>query len=70
VNIKRGCMIAAVIAGWVLVPWKILSSAETFLAFMGGYAVFLAPISGILAADFWLVKKGHYDIPGKSDPLL
>lgn len=69
VNIKRGCMIAAVIAGWVLVPWKILSSAQTFLAFMGGYAVFLAPISGIMAADYWLVKKSHYDLPGKFSPF-
>jgi NCS1 family nucleobase:cation symporter-1 len=65
INIKRGCMIAAVIAGWVLVPWKILSSAQTFLDFMGGYAVFLAPISGIMAADYWLVKKSHYDLPGE-----
>ncbi|CAK7265786.1 hypothetical protein SEPCBS57363_001762 [Sporothrix epigloea] len=68
VNIKRGCMIAAVIAGWLLVPWKILSSAGTFLAFMGGYSVFLAPISGILAADFWFVKRGHVDIPALYDP--
>ncbi|CAK7566565.1 MAG: hypothetical protein SEPTF4163_004512 [Sporothrix epigloea] len=68
VNIKRGCMIAAVIAGWLLVPWKIISSANTFLAFMGGYSVFLAPISGILAADFWLVKRGHIDIPALYDP--
>jgi nucleobase:cation symporter-1, NCS1 family len=63
VNIRRGCMIAAVIAGWVLVPWKILSSAGTFLAFMGGYSVFLAPMAGIMAADYWLVKRSHYDIP-------
>lgn len=69
VNIKRGCMIAAVIAGWVLVPWKILSSAETFLSFMNGYSVFLAPIAGILVADFWLVKRGHYDIPALYDPF-
>ncbi|CAK7212331.1 hypothetical protein SCUCBS95973_001427 [Sporothrix curviconia] len=68
VNIKRGCMIAAVIAGWVLVPWKIISSATTFLSFMGGYSVFLAPISGIMAADFWLVKHGHVDIPALYDP--
>ncbi|KAB5584951.1 permease for cytosine/purines, uracil, thiamine, allantoin-domain-containing protein [Coniochaeta sp. 2T2.1] len=68
INIKRGCMIAAVIAGWVLVPWKILSSAQTFLAFMGGYAVFLAPISGIMAADYWLVKKSHYDLPALYNP--
>ncbi|KAF4812201.1 putative permease [Colletotrichum tropicale] len=67
-NIKRGCMVAAVIGGWVLVPWKILSSAQTFLNFMGAYAVFLAPISGIMAADFWLVKKQRYDLPGLYDP--
>jgi nucleobase:cation symporter-1, NCS1 family len=68
VNIERGCVIAAIIGGWVIVPWKILSSAETFLAFMGGYAVFLAPIAGILASDFWLVKKQHIDVPALYNP--
>lgn len=62
-------MIAAVIAGWVLVPWKILSSAATFLSFMNGYSVFLAPISGVLVADYWLVKKQNYDIPALYDPF-
>ncbi|KAI1840073.1 hypothetical protein JX265_013857 [Neoarthrinium moseri] len=69
VNIKRGCMIAAVIAGWVLVPWKILDSAETFLAFMSGYAIFLGPMAGILAADYWLIKKRQIDIPALYNPL-
>lgn len=69
VNIKRGCVIAAIIGGWVIVPWKILSSAETFLSFMGGYAVFLAPIAGILCADYWLVHKQHIDVPALYDPL-
>ena len=68
INIQRGCIIAAIIGGWVIVPWKVLSSAQTFLAFMGGYAVFLAPIAGILAADYWLVKKQHYDVPACYDP--
>ncbi|KAI1149790.1 NCS1 nucleoside transporter [Nemania diffusa] len=68
VNIPRGCLIAAVIAGWVLVPWKILSSAATLLAFLGGYAVFLGPLAGILAADFWLVKRQAIDIPALYNP--
>ncbi|KAI9664553.1 MAG: hypothetical protein M1821_005999 [Bathelium mastoideum] len=68
VNIFRGCIIAAVVGGWVIVPWKILSSATTFLAFMGGYAVFLAPIAGILASDYWLVKKRQIDVPALYDP--
>ncbi|TDZ34536.1 putative permease [Colletotrichum spinosum] len=67
-NIKRGCVVAAIVGGWVLVPWKILSSAQTFLNFMGAYAVFLAPISGIMAADFWIVKKQQYDLPGLYNP--
>jgi NCS1 family nucleobase:cation symporter-1 len=67
-NIQRGCVIAAIIGGWVIVPWKILSSATTFLAFMGGYAVFLAPIAGILASDYWLVKKQNIDVPALYNP--
>jgi nucleobase:cation symporter-1, NCS1 family len=68
INIKRGCILAALIGGWVIVPWEILSSATTFLAFMGGYAVFLAPMAGIIASDFWLVKKQHIDVPSLYDP--
>ncbi|EHL01731.1 putative Uncharacterized permease [Glarea lozoyensis 74030] len=68
INIKRGCMIAAVIGGWVIVPWKIISSASTFLAFMGGYSVFLAPIAGILASDYWIVRKQNMDVPALYDP--
>ncbi|KAI1324650.1 permease for cytosine/purines, uracil, thiamine, allantoin-domain-containing protein [Xylariaceae sp. FL0255] len=68
VNIRRGSIIAALIGGWVFVPWKILSSAETFISFLGGYAVFLGPIAGIMVADFWLVKKGAVDIPALYDP--
>ncbi|KAK4936473.1 hypothetical protein LTR10_022636 [Elasticomyces elasticus] len=68
INIQRGCILAAIIGGWVIVPWKILSSAETFLAFMGGYAVFLAPMAGIIASDYWIVKRQHIDVPGLYDP--
>lgn len=35
---------------------------------MGGYAVFLAPMAGIIASDFWLVKKQHIDVPALYDP--
>lgn len=68
VNIRRGCIIAAIVGGWVIVPWKILASANTFLAFMSGYSVFLAPIAGILAADYWAVKKQNIDVPALYDP--
>jgi NCS1 family nucleobase:cation symporter-1 len=68
VNIQRGCIIAAIVGGWVIVPWKILNSATTFLSFMGGYAVFLAPMAGIIASDYWLVKRQNIDVPALYDP--
>lgn len=46
-----------------MVPWKIVHSASTLLTFMAGLAIFLAPISAILACDYWLVKKRHIDVP-------
>lgn len=30
---------------------------------MGGYTVFLAPICGMLIADYWIVRKGNVDVP-------
>ncbi|KAI1474158.1 permease for cytosine/purines, uracil, thiamine, allantoin-domain-containing protein [Daldinia eschscholtzii] len=68
IDIRRGCIIAALVGGWALVPWKILNSAQTFLAFMSGYAVFLGPIAGIIASDYWLVKRKRIDIPSLYNP--
>jgi NCS1 family nucleobase:cation symporter-1 len=31
---------------------------------MSGLAIFLAPIASILAADYWIVKKRNFDVPG------
>lgn len=64
INIRRGVIITTVTAGWIMVPWKIISSAESLLTFMSGLSIFLAPISAILAADYWIVKKKHIDVPG------
>lgn len=46
-----------------MVPWKIISSAASLLTFMASLAIFLAPISAIIGADYWVVKKRHIDIP-------
>lgn len=31
---------------------------------MSGLSIFLAPIAAILAADYWVVKNKHIDVPG------
>lgn len=32
--------------------WKILASAQTFLAFLGGYTIFLGPMTSILMTEY------------------
>jgi NCS1 family nucleobase:cation symporter-1 len=63
INIKRGCVLSAITGGWVIVLWKILADAQTFLAFMGGDAFFLGPMAGIIAFDYWLIKRMYIDVP-------
>ncbi|KAK3690534.1 allantoin permease [Podospora appendiculata] len=64
INIKRGVIIATITAAWIMQPWKIIYSAQSLLAFMAGLGIFLAPIAALLSADYWVVNKQHYDVPG------
>jgi NCS1 family nucleobase:cation symporter-1 len=63
INIRRGVILTTVTAAWIMVPWKIISSASSLLTFMSGLGIFLAPIAAILGADFWVVKGRHVDVP-------
>ncbi|KAK4949755.1 hypothetical protein LTR10_011597 [Elasticomyces elasticus] len=67
-NIVRGTIFITIIGGWVMVPWKILHSANSLLSFMGSLGIFLAPTMGILIADFYVVKRQHLDIPALYQP--
>ncbi|KAI1472010.1 uracil permease [Daldinia caldariorum] len=67
-NIRRGVVLVALLGGWAMCPWIIVASAGAFLSFMSAYAVFMAPVAGVLVADYWLVKKRRYDVPALYDP--
>ncbi|KAI0843756.1 uracil permease [Hypoxylon sp. FL0890] len=67
-NIRRGVVLVSFIGGWALCPWIIISSAAAFLNFMSAYAIFMAPIAGILVCDYWIVKRRRYDVPALYDP--
>lgn len=67
-NIRRGVVLVSFIGGWALCPWIIVSSAAAFLNFMSAYAIFMAPIAGILVCDYWIVKRRRYDVPALYDP--
>ncbi|KAF2084926.1 cytosine-purine permease [Saccharata proteae CBS 121410] len=68
INIRRGQYLIAVIGAWALTPWNILSSAEALVNFMDGYSIWLAPITGVLLADFYLVHRRFYAVHELYDP--
>ncbi|KAI1343801.1 uracil permease [Xylariaceae sp. FL0016] len=67
-NIRRGVVGVALVGGWALCPWIIISSAGAFLRFMSAYAIFMAPVAGVLLCDYWVVKRRRYDVPALYDP--
>ncbi len=61
INIVRGQILCCCL-GLAIVPWKILASAASFLNFLSGYALFMAPITGAMLADYFIVRRGNIDV--------
>ncbi|KAH7913086.1 NCS1 nucleoside transporter family [Hygrophoropsis aurantiaca] len=55
-NIRRGSFIIAII-GICINPWKILNTANSFISAISGYAVFLGPLTGIMLADYHILRR-------------
>ncbi|KAL4907723.1 hypothetical protein BDW74DRAFT_166386 [Aspergillus multicolor] len=62
INIVRGQILCALLAP-LCVPWKIISSAQSFLTFLGSYTVFLMPTCGIMIVDYWILRRGNFHVP-------
>ncbi|KAJ7767127.1 cytosine-purine permease [Mycena metata] len=57
INIRRGQVICAVLGGWIICPWKILSSAPGFLNFMSANSIVLGPFAAIMVVDYWVIRR-------------
>ena len=68
INLRRAAFLATITGGWVMVPWKIVTSAESLLNFMASLGIFLAPIIAISIADYWIVKSRRIDVPALYSP--
>ncbi|ORY05052.1 NCS1 nucleoside transporter family protein-like protein [Clohesyomyces aquaticus] len=56
IDIRRGAMITFV-AAWVVQPWQLINRATTFIAVLSSFSVFLAPIIGLMACDYYILRK-------------
>ncbi|EIM83707.1 uncharacterized protein STEHIDRAFT_140792 [Stereum hirsutum FP-91666 SS1] len=56
ISIRRGALITF-FAAWIVQPWQLVNKATTFLTVISSFSVFLAPIMGIMCADFFVLRK-------------
>lgn len=71
IDIRRGALITF-FAAWIIQPWQLINQAATFVAVLNSFAVFLAPIMGVMVCDFFFlrqrkVKLSHLFHPEDSD---
>lgn len=58
IDIRRGAIITFICV-WVCQPWQLVNEAATFITVLDSFSVFLAPIMGVMACDFYLLRKGN-----------
>ncbi|EXJ82513.1 hypothetical protein A1O3_06326 [Capronia epimyces CBS 606.96] len=55
-TIRRGMLLMSALA-FIVQPWQLLNGASKFLTVLGGYGVFLGPMTGVMFADYFLLRK-------------
>ena len=64
ISYRTGALITATI-GLVMMPWKIMASTQGYIfTWLTGYGALLGPITGILIADYWLLRDARLDVGG------
>lgn len=58
INIRRGSFICAGLT-LAICPWNLMASSSKFTTALAAYAVFLSSIAGVVAADYYIVRKGY-----------
>ncbi|KAF2464113.1 NCS1 nucleoside transporter family protein-like protein [Lindgomyces ingoldianus] len=56
IDIRRGAIITFV-AAWIVQPWQLINRAITFISVLSSFSVFLAPIMGVMACDYYILRK-------------
>ncbi len=62
ISFKMGGIITGVL-GILMLPWKFLSSADTYIFnWLIGYSALLGPIAGIMIVDYWVLRRTELDV--------
>ena len=61
-NFRRAGVVSAVI-GLLILPWNLYDNPVVIVYFLGVLGALLGPLFGIVAADYWLVRRARIDVP-------
>ena len=61
INIRRGGYVCAAV-GLAMCPWNLLSTSNKFTTYLSAYSVFLSSIAGVIIADYYVVRRGYFQI--------
>jgi nucleobase:cation symporter-1, NCS1 family len=61
ITIQRGALLAAALS-WAVCPWEFYNTASVFVAVAGSFSVFLGPLTGIMIADYWIIRRQKIQI--------
>jgi NCS1 family nucleobase:cation symporter-1 len=63
ISFRTGGLITGIM-GIVMMPWKLLASAGSYIfTWLIGCSALLGPIAGIMVADYWWVRRTVLDVP-------
>lgn len=62
ISYKKASLVTGV-AGVIIMPWKLLSSASAYIfGWLGTYGLLLGPLAGIYIADYYIYRKKTLDV--------
>ncbi|KAK7547829.1 permease for cytosine/purines, uracil, thiamine, allantoin-domain-containing protein [Phyllosticta citricarpa] len=61
INIRRGGYVCALV-GLCMCPWNLVNTSNNFTTYLSAYSVFLSSIAGVMITDYYVVRKGYYDV--------
>ena len=67
ISFKRGGIIAS-FAALLSTPWNLYNSPEVIAYFLGGLGALLGPFFGVMAVDYFVLRKGRFSIPDLYEP--
>jgi NCS1 family nucleobase:cation symporter-1 len=66
-NFKRAATLAIVLA-FLYGPWKLMQSPTTLFDVLDNVGAILGPATGVLLADYYVLKRQRLDVPALYDP--